>query len=98
LVLVHLDNGAPVLGDLGEVERLGKVDEVENVLLEARTAKALVTCQPVSVSEPSRALTTDALRNLGPTRESLPTAWATSSTLAPVASQMADRALIDEIR
>ena len=41
---------------------------------------------------------TEALRNLGPIRESRPTAYATSSTLAPVASQIAESALIDEIR
>ena len=41
---------------------------------------------------------TDARKNLGPTRVSWPTAYATSSMLAPVASQMAERALIDEIR
>jgi hypothetical protein len=39
-----------------------------------------------------------ALRNLGPTRESYPTALATSSMLAPVASQMAERALTEEMR
>jgi hypothetical protein len=41
---------------------------------------------------------TEARRNLGPTRASRPTAWATSSMFAPVASHMADSALIDEIR
>ena len=41
---------------------------------------------------------TEALRNVGPMRESRPTAYATSSTLAPVASQIAESALIDEIR
>lgn len=41
---------------------------------------------------------TEARKNLGPTRESRPTAWATSSMLAPVASQIADSALMDEIR
>lgn len=41
---------------------------------------------------------TEALRNLAPIRESLPTAKATSSMLAPVASQMAERALTEEIR
>lgn len=40
LVLVHLDDGTPVFGDLGEVERLGKVDKVENVLLEARATES----------------------------------------------------------
>ena len=39
-----------------------------------------------------------ALRNFGPTRESQPTAWATSSIFAPVASQMADKALTEEMR
>jgi hypothetical protein len=34
-VLVHLDDLAPVLSDLGETHGLGKVDEVENILLEA---------------------------------------------------------------
>lgn len=41
---------------------------------------------------------TEARKNLGPTRVSQPTAWATSSMLAPVASHMADSALIEEIR
>src|SRR6266849_1732123 len=41
---------------------------------------------------------TEARRKLGPTRASRPTAWATSSMLAPVASHMADSALIDEMR
>lgn len=41
---------------------------------------------------------TEALRNLEPSRVSLPTAWATSSILAPVASQMAERELMEEIR
>lgn len=40
LVLVHLNNGEPVLGNLGKVEGLGKVDKVENVLLEARTTES----------------------------------------------------------
>ena len=40
---------------------------------------------------------TEALRFLGPILESVPTAWATSSTSAPVASQMADMALMEEI-
>lgn len=40
LVLVHLDDLAPVRGDLGQVEALGEVDEVEDVLLEARAAEA----------------------------------------------------------
>ena len=43
-------------------------------------------------------LTTEAFKNLEPIRESLPTAKATSSMLAPVASQMAERALMEEIR
>merc|ERR1719473_70182 len=41
---------------------------------------------------------TDALRNLGPMRESTPIEWATSSTSAPVASQRAEMELIDEMR
>mmetsp|Transcript_5581 Transcript_5581/g.16838 ORF Transcript_5581/g.16838 Transcript_5581/m.16838 type:complete len:232 (-) Transcript_5581:180-875(-) len=41
---------------------------------------------------------TEALRNLGPIRESFPMALASSPTSAPVASQMADMALIDETR
>jgi len=41
---------------------------------------------------------TDARKNLDPTRVSWPTAWATSSMLAPVASQMAESALMDEMR
>jgi hypothetical protein len=34
-ILVHLDNLAPVLSDLGKTHGLSKVDEVENILLEA---------------------------------------------------------------
>lgn len=41
---------------------------------------------------------TEALRNLGPMRESHPTAFATSSILAPVASHMAESALMEEMR
>src|SRR3954464_15859362 len=41
---------------------------------------------------------TDAFRNFGPIRESLPIAFATSSTSAPVASHNAEIELIDEIR
>ena len=41
---------------------------------------------------------TDARRNFGPIRESLPMASATSPTSAPVASQSAEIELIDEIR
>ena len=40
MVIVHRDNGLPVVGDLLQVERLADVDEVEDVLLEARPAKA----------------------------------------------------------
>ena len=41
---------------------------------------------------------TEALRNFGPMRESLPIAKATSSTSASVASQRAEMALMLEIR
>ena len=41
---------------------------------------------------------TEACRNLGPILESIPIAFATSDTLAPVASQRADKELIDDIR
>lgn len=41
---------------------------------------------------------TELFRNLGPIRESIPHAWATSSMSAPVTSQMADRALMEEMR
>ena len=41
---------------------------------------------------------TDALRNFGPMRLSAPAASATSSTSAPVASQSAEMALIEEMR
>jgi hypothetical protein len=30
----HLDNGSPVLGDLGKVERFREVDQVQDILLE----------------------------------------------------------------
>ncbi len=41
---------------------------------------------------------TEAFRNFGPMRESLPMALATSSTSAPVASQSAEIELIEEMR
>ena len=41
---------------------------------------------------------TEASTSLGPIRLSLPTACATSSILAPVASQMAERALVEDMR
>jgi len=41
---------------------------------------------------------TEERRNFGPMRESTPMACATSSTLAPVASQSAEIELIDEMR
>ena len=40
LVLVHFHDLAPVRRDLGQVQALGEVDEVEDVLLEARAAEA----------------------------------------------------------
>ena len=40
LVLVHLPDLTPVRRDLGQVQALGKVDEVEDVLLEAGAAEA----------------------------------------------------------
>ena len=40
---------------------------------------------------------TDACRNFEPIRVSIPTAIATSETSAPVASQTADKELMDEI-
>lgn len=39
LVLVHLDNCVPVLGNSGEVERLRKVDQVEDIFLETRSTE-----------------------------------------------------------
>lgn len=39
LVLVHDDDLLPVFGDLGQVQLLREVDEVEDVLLEARTTE-----------------------------------------------------------
>ena len=41
---------------------------------------------------------TEACRNLGPILESIPIAFATSDTFAPVASQRADKELIEDIR
>ena len=38
-VLVHLDDLAPVLGDFRETRGLSKIDQVENILLEARTTE-----------------------------------------------------------
>jgi hypothetical protein len=74
LVLVHLDDSAPVFSDLGEVERLGEIDQVEDVLLEARTTETLRRSDPHHKLLARMQRTTEALRNLGPTRESLPTA------------------------
>ena len=39
-VVVHVGHAAPVLGDFGQVQGLGQVDEVEDVFLEAGAAKA----------------------------------------------------------
>lgn len=39
-MIVHLDDLTPVRRDLGEVKALGEINKVENVLLEARAAKA----------------------------------------------------------
>jgi hypothetical protein len=39
-VLVHLNNLAPVLSDLGKTHGLSEVDEVENILLEATATEA----------------------------------------------------------
>src|SRR5690606_27719500 len=41
---------------------------------------------------------TEAFKNLGPIRESIPMALATSSTLASVCSQSSEMALMEEIR
>lgn len=38
----HLDDCTPVLGDLGEVQRLGEVDQVEDILLETRSTETLL--------------------------------------------------------
>lgn len=40
LVLVHLNDLAPVSSDLGQVQALAKVDEVEDILLETRATEA----------------------------------------------------------
>ena len=32
-MFVHVDNGTPVVGNLGEVQGLGQIDNVEDVLL-----------------------------------------------------------------
>ena len=37
----HVDHRTPVLADFGQVKRLGQVDQVEDVLLEARTTETL---------------------------------------------------------
>jgi len=44
----HLNNRSPVLGNLGQVQRLGQVDQVEDVLLETGTTESL----PVSTPSP----------------------------------------------
>ena len=41
---------------------------------------------------------TEACRNFGPIRESVPTTAATSATSAPVCSQSAERELMEEMR
>mmetsp|Transcript_114686 Transcript_114686/g.364506 ORF Transcript_114686/g.364506 Transcript_114686/m.364506 type:complete len:601 (-) Transcript_114686:1196-2998(-) len=40
LVLVHVNNLLPILGDSGQALRLTDVDQIQNVLLEARAAEA----------------------------------------------------------
>merc|ERR1712050_783147 len=39
-VLVHIDNLLPIVSDLWQTKLLTKVDQVQNVLLEARTTEA----------------------------------------------------------
>ena len=39
MIVVHLHDLAPVRCNLGQIRRLGQVDKVENVLLEAAAAK-----------------------------------------------------------
>ena len=39
LVLVHVNDGLPVSSDLGQVKGLGKVNQVEDILLEARSSE-----------------------------------------------------------
>lgn len=48
----HLNNGTPVLGNLGKVERLRKVNQVENVLLETRTTETLQQNALVTFTDP----------------------------------------------
>lgn len=101
LVFVHGDDLAPVIGDLGKVERLGEVDEVEDILLEARSCVRTASA-PQHGREKERKDTppkpTEALRKREPIRVSSPHAYETSPMSAPVTSQMAERALMDEMR
>lgn len=39
LVLVHVNNLAPVSGNLGQVQAFAEVDKVENILLETRSTE-----------------------------------------------------------
>ncbi len=70
----HLNNSPPVLSDLRQVERLGEVDKIENVLLETRSTETLRHQASALGEDHISRLTTDALRNFGPIRESFPTA------------------------
>lgn len=101
LVLVHGDDLAPVVGDLGKVERLGEVDEVEDILLEARSCVRVASAAGRRESSSERNAPpnpTEALRKREPIRVSSPHAYETSPMSAPVTSQMAERALMDEMR
>jgi hypothetical protein len=52
LVLVHLNHSVPISGDVMQMKRFGKVDEVENILLEARTTETLQTLSAASSPSP----------------------------------------------
>ena len=97
--VVDYDYLVPVLGNLRQVKALADVDQVEDVLLETRAAKPNTRLQTQNCknnwANPRMELT---WRNLGPILESLPIAWATSDTSAPVASHTADMLLMLEIR
>ena len=67
LVIVHLNDLAPVRRDLGEMQALGEVDQVENILLEARSTKADGRLEELGADT---RVTADGVRNLVDVRAS----------------------------
>ena len=85
----------PVACNFLQMILLTQPDQVEDIFLEAATTETYKFTSQIAIANH---LPTLAFKNLEPIRLSFPTANATSSTSAPVASQTALKALILEIR